>query len=186
MMDVTKAKEFTTGQVAELCRVAPRTVSKCFDSGRLKSSRIRGSQDQRIPRSNLIAFMKENGIQLGELNDGSDVLLLVGVNRESEQRITHLLAPHDLDLKSTHSSFDAGLLASRLHPRCVIIDSVIGVHEADAIARTLRLVDDTGDAVIIGLVSDGSEGRSLTNHSSLKRSASRSTWSCWQSGSVDC
>ena len=43
-------KVFTTGQVAKICKVAPRTVSKWFDSGRLKGYRIPGSQDRRIPR----------------------------------------------------------------------------------------------------------------------------------------
>ena len=33
-------KVFTTGQVAKICKVAPRTVSKWFDSGRLKGYRI--------------------------------------------------------------------------------------------------------------------------------------------------
>ena len=35
-------KVFTTGQVAKICKVAPRTVSKWFDSGRLKGYRIPG------------------------------------------------------------------------------------------------------------------------------------------------
>ena len=43
-------KVFTTGQVAKICKVAPRTVSKWFDSGRLRGYRIPGSQDRRIPR----------------------------------------------------------------------------------------------------------------------------------------
>ena len=42
-------KVFTTGQVAKICKVAPRTVSKWFDSGRLKGYRIPGSQDRRNP-----------------------------------------------------------------------------------------------------------------------------------------
>ena len=42
---------FTTGQVAKICKVAPRTVSKWFDSGRLRGYRIPGSQDRRIPVS---------------------------------------------------------------------------------------------------------------------------------------
>src|SRR5262249_20909278 len=42
-------KVFTTGQVAKICKVAPRTVSKWFDSGRLRGYRIPGSQDRRIP-----------------------------------------------------------------------------------------------------------------------------------------
>src|SRR5947207_1217774 len=43
-------KVFTTGQVAKICKVAPRTVSKWFDSGRLRGYRIPGSQDRRIPQ----------------------------------------------------------------------------------------------------------------------------------------
>ena len=54
-------KVFTTGQVAKICKVAPRTVSKWFDSGRLRGYRIPGSQDRRIPREQLIRFLKEHG-----------------------------------------------------------------------------------------------------------------------------
>jgi len=53
-------KVFTTGEVAELCMVAPRTVTKWFDSGRLRGFRIPGSQDRRIPREHLERFLKEN------------------------------------------------------------------------------------------------------------------------------
>src|SRR5580765_7295478 len=60
-------KVFTTGQVAKICKVAPRTVSKWFDSGRLKGYRIPGSQDRRIPREYLIKLLKEYGMPLGEL-----------------------------------------------------------------------------------------------------------------------
>ncbi len=62
-------KVFTTGQVAKICKVAPRTVSKWFDSGRLKGYRIPGSQDRRIPREYLIKFLKEHGMPLGDLED---------------------------------------------------------------------------------------------------------------------
>ena len=58
-------KVFTTGQVAKICKVAPRTVSKWFDSGRLRGYRIPGSQDRRIPREYLIKFLKEHGMPLG-------------------------------------------------------------------------------------------------------------------------
>ena len=57
-------KVFTTGQVAKICKVAPRTVSKWFDSGRLKGYRIPGSQDRRIPREYLIRFLKEHGVEV--------------------------------------------------------------------------------------------------------------------------
>ena len=60
-------KVFTTGQVAKICKVAPRTVSKWFDSGRLRGYRIPGSQDRRIPREHLLRFLKEHDMPLGDL-----------------------------------------------------------------------------------------------------------------------
>lgn len=62
---------FTVGEVARICKVAPRTVNKWFDSGRLRGYRIPGSQDRRIPREHLIRFLKEHGMPLGELDDDS-------------------------------------------------------------------------------------------------------------------
>lgn len=50
-------KVFTTGQVAKICGVATRTVSKWFDSGKLKGFRIPGSRDRRIPEKELRKFL---------------------------------------------------------------------------------------------------------------------------------
>lgn len=50
----------TTGQVARICKVAPRTATKWFDSGQLRGYRIPGSKDRRIPLPNLREFLKKN------------------------------------------------------------------------------------------------------------------------------
>lgn len=61
---------FTTGQVAKICNVFPRTVCKWFDSGRLRGYRIPGSQDRRIPREHLLRFLREHGLAIpAELHD---------------------------------------------------------------------------------------------------------------------
>jgi len=47
-LNMQKRKDvLTTGQVAQICNVAPRTVTKWFDSGRLKGYRIPGSKDRK-------------------------------------------------------------------------------------------------------------------------------------------
>lgn len=53
---------FTVGEVAKICKVAPRVICKWLDSGRLKGYRIPGSQDRRIPREYLIKFLHEHGM----------------------------------------------------------------------------------------------------------------------------
>ena len=77
-------KVFTTGQVAKICKVAPRTVSKWFDSGRLRGYRIPGSQDRRIPREHLLRFLKEHGMPLGDLEaEVYHKVLVVGRRRSA-------------------------------------------------------------------------------------------------------
>ena len=68
---------FTTGQVAKVCHVAPRTVSKWFDSGCLQGYRIPGSRDRRIPRASLLMFLRQHsmptdGLILTEEEAGKD------------------------------------------------------------------------------------------------------------------
>lgn len=72
----------TTGDVARLCGVAPRTVSKWFDTGKLRGFKIPGSRDRRIPRESLVRFMRAHGIPLRGL-DGATTRVLV-VDRDYE------------------------------------------------------------------------------------------------------
>lgn len=51
---------YTTGQISKICRVAPRTVSKWFDSGRLEGYVIPESKSRRIPHRCLVQFLSTN------------------------------------------------------------------------------------------------------------------------------
>ena len=146
---------FTTGQVAKICKVAPRTVSKWFDSGRLKGYRIPGSQDRRIPREHLIRFLKEHGMPLGELEDeATGKVLIVGAEPSIRQALTLNMNPDLFKLEFANSGFEAGLQAESLHPDCVVIDFVMGRQEALLIAANLRKNTQYTDVVQVGLLSD--------------------------------
>ena len=47
--DYTEKQVFTTGEVAEVCKVSQQTIIRCFDSGKLKGFRVPGSRFRRIP-----------------------------------------------------------------------------------------------------------------------------------------
>lgn len=53
----------TTSEVAKICKVAPRTVLKWIDSGRLKGYRIPMSLHRRVLPSDLESFLKANGME---------------------------------------------------------------------------------------------------------------------------
>jgi len=155
-------KVFTTGQVAQICKVAPRTVSKWFDSGRLKGYRIPGSQDRRIPRENLIKFLKEHGMPLGELENetlakilvvAQDEVLVDGLKRE-------LSGEKSFRVAAAASGFDAGIQAESFHPDCIIVDFSIGPPDAVQICQNLRRSGEFKDVIIIALLPD--DGNSMS------------------------
>ncbi|MCA9113919.1 MAG: helix-turn-helix domain-containing protein [Planctomycetaceae bacterium] len=146
---------FTTGQVAKICKVAPRTVSKWFDSGRLRGYRIPGSQDRRIPREHLVRFLKEHGMPLGELEDEAmGKLLIVGADQQVQSSLAEMISPEDFKLEHASSGFEAGIQAESLHPDCVVIDFAMGRNEALMIAQNLKKNNEYTDTVLVGLLSD--------------------------------
>src|SRR3954470_11932276 len=84
----TKVKDvLTTGEVAKICNVAPRTVSKWFDTGALHGYRIPGSKDRRIPLNQLLRFMRHQRRPLHGLMNGCTPILIV----DDEQDIVEVL-----------------------------------------------------------------------------------------------
>jgi two-component system response regulator RpaA len=149
-------KVFTTGQVAKICKVAPRTVSKWFDSGRLKGYRIPGSQDRRIPREQLIKFLKEHGMPLGELEEEEwHKVLLIGTEKLFNERLKELLPENDdYKFELANSGFEAGTLAQSFHPDTIIIDLGLGRFESVQITANLRRNDAYTATLIVGLAGE--------------------------------
>jgi excisionase family DNA binding protein len=172
---------FTTGQVAKICKVAPRTVSKWFDSGRLRGYRIPGSQDRRIPREHLIRFLKEHGMPLGELEDEAmGKILLVGSDLTTRTSLNEMISNDDFKIEIAASGFEAGIQAESIHPDCVVVDFVMGREEALMIAQNLRR-----EHRVQRNSSDRSSERRRQRFRfrpfgvSAKRSENRSTQLCW-------
>jgi excisionase family DNA binding protein len=60
---------FTTGDIAKICNVAQKTVSKWFDNGQLSGYRLPGSNDRRVPFDDLVKFMQVNNMPLRPLRE---------------------------------------------------------------------------------------------------------------------
>jgi excisionase family DNA binding protein len=149
-------KVFTTGQVAKICKVAPRTVSKWFDSGRLRGYRIPGSQDRRIPREHLIRFLKEHGMPLGELEEeGWHKILIIGAEPLFIDRVKELLPEaDDYKYEVAHSGFEAGIQAESFHPDTIVVDLAMGRSESLQIAQNLRRNPQYETTLIIALANE--------------------------------
>jgi len=145
---------FTTGQVAKICKVAQRTVSKWFDSGRLKGYRIPGSQDRRIPKRDLIDFLKVSGMPLGEIGDKDMTKMLIVAQDQVliENLRRELPLERSFKIEVAANSFDAGIQVKNFHPNCIIVDFSIGQTKALKICQNLRCNSEFAEVILIVLL----------------------------------
>jgi excisionase family DNA binding protein len=142
----------TTGDVARICNVAPRTVSKWFDSGQLKGYRIPGSKDRRIPLGELLRFMKANNIPTESLAVGKMRILLVDGQDGSLTALAESLAIQaNYDVQIAHTAFQAGAVFQRFSPHVVLINLLATDVDAHGLCRSIRASEEFGTAKIIAL-----------------------------------
>ena len=153
----------TTGDVAKLCNVAPRTVSKWFDSGQLKGYRIPGSKDRRIPVTELIKFMRAHGIPMDALNDGRTRVLIVDEDQEVVDVLKQVLTEQtNYELDAAVTGFQAGMTCERFKPHVLLIDIHLGEGEAHALAEMIRQSDALQMTRIIAMSGKLTDGQAQT------------------------
>ncbi len=130
---------YTTGEVARICRVAPRTVSKWFDTGQLKGYRIPGSKDRRIPREQLFRFMRAHGMPVKGLEVGTTRVLVVDDEYSMADILrTSLEREVGYEVKVATNAFEAGMLADDFRPHVILLDVEITDQNVRAILRALK------------------------------------------------
>lgn len=130
---------FTTGEVAQICKVSQQTVIRCFDSGRLKGFKVPGSRFRRIPREQLILFMKANGIPLDHLESGKKRILVVDDDQAIVEMFTELLERDGrFEVETASTGFDAGVVTEHFKPDVMLLDFKLPDINGTAVCRTIR------------------------------------------------
>ncbi len=150
----------TTGEVAKICNVAPRTVSKWFDSGQLRGYRIPGSKDRRIPADQLIAFLRAHNMPLDGLESGHKRVLVYDADRGTADAIQTALAEQgDYEVRTASSAFEAGALAHEFTPHILILDNTLPDIDPKAISRCIRGAAELRDLRLIGTATGLTDGQ---------------------------
>lgn len=125
---------FTTGQVAEICKVAGRTVCKWIDTGRLKGYRLPGGLDRRVSRGELIRFLADTGIP-------------VPAALRPPAVVAYGLLPAELPAARHCDAFELGAVAQSSPITCAVIGDAEGISAATRAAQVVR--DRYPNAVLI-------------------------------------
>ena len=153
MSATTKIKDvLTTGEVAKICNVAPRTVSKWFDSGALHGYRIPGSKDRRIPLNQLIRFMKQHGMPLNGLMTGQTRILIVDDEQDIVEVLEKILEDEaKYEVEVAKGGFAAGITADKFRPHVILIDMHLRDIDGKEVAKAVKANPDLQLTKVIAL-----------------------------------
>ncbi len=130
---------FTTGEAAEICRISQQTIIRCFDAGRLEGFRVPGSRFRRIPRRNLIKFMKDNNIPLDSIESGKRKVLIVDDDAEIVELIVEVLERDGrFEVKTASSGYEAGMATQRFRPELILLDYMLPDVNGNVVCQTIR------------------------------------------------
>ena len=143
MSNLRHKSVFTTGEVAEICRLSQQTIIRCFDSGQLEGFRVPGSKFRRIPRDKLKKFMREHGIPLDSLESDKVKVLVVDDDPDIVELFIDALARDGrFETRSASTGFDAGVEANKFRPDIVVLDYLLPDINGNVVCRTIRQSDD--------------------------------------------
>lgn len=165
MADQRQKHVYTTGEVAQICKVSQQTVIRCFDSGKLKGFRVPGSRFRRIPRESLIQFMKENQIPADLLDSGKRRVLVVDDDQAIIEMFTDLLTRNGhFEVRTASSGYEAGIVTEQFRPDVILLDFKLPDINGNAVCRTIRSNPNYEHVriIVISGVADPDEVNELT------------------------
>ncbi len=142
---------FTTGEAAEICKVSQQTIIRCFDAGRLQGFRVPGSRFRRIPRTELLRFMKQNDIPTDTLESSRKRVLVVDDDEQIVELFLDVFGRDDrFEVKSAKNGYDAGVLTEQFKPHLVLLDYMLPDINGNLVCDRIRANPDlTGTKIII-------------------------------------
>lgn len=148
----------TTGDVAKICNVSPRTVSKWVDEGQLKGYRIAGSLDRRIPVAELIRFMEKNNmpvpLDIALLAIDKIRILIVAKNRDAVAGLVSALTKANYNIRQAQSDFEAGRIFQQFMPHVLLVSFLDENINAGEISKSIRGSEDLQRIKLIAITGE--------------------------------
>ncbi len=150
----------TTGEVAKICNVAPRTVSKWFDTGTLKGYRIPGSKDRRIPVAELLRFMRAHGIPMDGISSGRTRVLIVDDDSDVVDTLHRVLSEQTTyEVHTATTGFQAGMECERFRPHVILLDMHLSDGDSRHVADLVRRSDALQMTKIVAMSAKMTDGQ---------------------------
>ncbi len=133
----------TTGEIAKLLGVTPRTIIRYIDKGVLKSYKLPGRGNNRVEKNDFIAFCKANELPLPaeKLVTLADItpptVLVIDDDKHICNSIARVLHKESITTIIAHDGFQAGALLHEHKPQVMTLDiNMPGMNGLDVLRFT--------------------------------------------------
>ncbi len=141
---------FTTGEAAEVCTVSQQTIIRCFDTGRLTGFRVPGSRFRRIPREDLLRFMKDNRIPTTPLENVRKRVLIVENDKQIVEMFVYALERDGrFEVSTAPTGYDAGIMTEQLKPDLIVLDASVADANPALVCRRVKSDPERRTAMMV-------------------------------------
>ncbi len=147
-------KVMTVYEASKYCNVSSKTIINWVDSGHIKAYKTVGGH-RRINKSDLEAFMKNQGIPIPDENEDESRKKILVVDDDPIIVETIVLAleedEHGYEVISASDGFEAGLQVSHFLPDLLILDIMMPDIKGFEVCKSIKFNEQTRHIKIIVL-----------------------------------
>ena len=146
-------QSFSTSEVARYCHVTPDTIRKWAEAGRIAVFKTPGGH-RRIRRSDLIQFLRDNGIPLHPDLGENTVRVLVVDDEKSIISLIRRFLEHSrksFEVNVAMDGFDAGHQVGTFQPSVVFLDLRLPGLDGFEVCRRIKSSAKTESTSIIAM-----------------------------------
>ncbi len=143
---------YSVADVAKIIHVSIATVNRLLNSGKLKGYQPSENAKWKIPRKELLRYMREHNIPI-EFLEGERTRILVIDDETSISDIIKMVFQEDRDVEidSAYSGFQAGLKLESFRPDIILLDIYLGDMDGRELLQHIRNHPELHGARIIGI-----------------------------------
>ncbi len=150
---------FSTFEAAKICNSSIMSINRWIHAGELKSYRTPGGH-HRIPKDDLISFLKRNNIPFS-LNEfihkwkilvvDDDELVLSSIVKNLRK-----FCP-DFEVISANSGYEAGILVAQFSPHVIILDIMMPHMDGFKVCESIKSNPEKEDIIIVVITGYGNK-----------------------------
>jgi len=147
---------FTTSEVARVCGISKQKIVNLFDQGEIGGFKIPGppgskSRARRVPKKDLLEFMRKNNIPTDALEDTRKRILVVDDDPASLELVCDVFRgrEREYEIRTALNASDAAVLAGTFAPDLILLDLMLPDLDGAQIYKSIRKLEKLASTKVI-------------------------------------